>query len=187
MFFYVVSVMGAYQYNWKGNQGWLTFDGTTTLSFDLTVESRKDNPGNNNNYIDRGGNFSDYGWYNLETGISGSFNNGAFATFTENDRIGFWVKDNAGDVYTSTKPDKSAADNVFWGKSNELSGGYSVAGGNWGSNGTQEYYVFKVNSENDSAAPNAPSGQPLPGVLATLLAGGGVLAYLKRRKRVQRF
>ena len=168
--FTVSSAMAAFQYNVKGNQGYLTFDSKTTVAFDLAVESRKDKDNGQDNYIDRGQGFADYGWYNLDTGASGSFNNGMSASFTENDRIGFWVKDNAGDVYVSTKPEKNVAENIIWGKSREIDGGFSVAGGNFGSNGTQEYYVFKVNTANTSN--KTPSGQPLPGILAVLAAGG---------------
>ena len=167
---FVSSVMAAYQYNVQGNQGWLTFDGDTTLAFDLTLESRKDKDNGQDNYIDRGQGFADYGWYNLETGARGSFKNGASASFTQDDRIGFWVKDNAGDIYVSTKPEKDAAANIIWGKSREIDGGFSVAGGNFGSNGTQEYYVFKVNNANSNG--KTPSGQPLPGILAVLAVGG---------------
>ena len=51
-----------------------------------------------------------------------------------------------------------------------------------GSNGTHEYYVFKISA--NKAAGNAPSGQPLPGILATLAIGGGALVYLKKRKKL---
>lgn len=180
--FTIFPAFSAYQYNIHGNQGWLTFDSSITLTFDLSVAGRTDGGSGNDNYIDRGGNFSDYGWYNLDTGSSGSFNNGVSATFSENDRIGLWVMDNAGDVYTTTKPDKYSADNIIWGKSQIISGGFSVAGGNFGSNGTQEYYIFKINVENNPAE-DTPSGQPLPGILATLVIGGGTLLYLKNRKK----
>ena len=111
--FAVSSAMAAFQYNVKGNQGYLTFDSKTTVAFDLTTESRKDKDNGQDNYIDRGQGYADYGWYNLETGASGSFKNGSAATFSENDRIGFWVKDNTGNVYLSTKPEKDVADNVI--------------------------------------------------------------------------
>ena len=173
----ISSVSAAYQYNVEGNQGWLTFDGDTTVAFDLILDSRKDKDNGQDNYIDRGQGFADYGWYNLDTGASGSFNNGMSASFTENDRIGFWVKDNVGDVYVSTKPEKDAAANIIWGKSRELDGGFSVAGGNFGSNGTQEYYVFKVNNANANG--KTPSGQPLPGILAVLAVGGAALGIRK--------
>ncbi|MBR7119427.1 MAG: hypothetical protein IKC77_04445 [Lentisphaeria bacterium] len=183
------SVMGAYQYNVNGNQGWLTFDGDTTLAFDLVLESRKDKDNGQDNYIDRGQGYADYGWYNLDTGKSGSFNNGLSATFTENDRIGLWVKDNVGDVYVSTKPEKSVADNIIWGKSREIAGGFSIAGGNFGSNGTQEYYTFKVNTQNTNGN-NAPSGQPLPGILAVLAVGGVAFGarkyYLNKKKEAEK-
>ena len=43
------SAMAAYQYETKGNQGWLTFDSETTVAFDL-VRSGKDK--DHNNFID---------------------------------------------------------------------------------------------------------------------------------------
>lgn len=173
------SVDAAYQYNVKGNQGWLTFDSETTVAFDVD-RSGKDN--NKENFIDRGNGVADYGWYNLDTDEAGSFNNGASATFSENDRIGLWVKDNAGNVYLSSKPPQKSPDNVIWGKARIIEENIAVAGGNFGSNGTHEYYVFKVNTNNTNG--NTPSGQPLPGIIATLLVGGGTLLYLKKRKKL---
>lgn len=64
------SAMAAYQYETKGNQGWLTFDSETTVAFDL-VRSGKDK--DQNNFIDRGEGIVDFGWYNLDTGATGSF------------------------------------------------------------------------------------------------------------------
>ena len=183
VFFALLSAEAAYQYNVSGNQGWLTFDGQTTVAFDLVPESRKNKDNGQENYIDRGQGIADYGWYNLDTKTSGSFNNGMSATFTENDRIGLWVKDNAGNIYISTKPQKPIPDNVIWGKARVIEESMAVAGGNFGSNGTQEYYVFKVNTNNNSNG-NAPSGQPLPGIIATLLLGGGTVLYLKKRKKL---
>ena len=46
-----ISAMAAYQYEHKGNQGWLTFDSETTVAFDL-VRSGKDK--DHENFIDRG-------------------------------------------------------------------------------------------------------------------------------------
>lgn len=60
-------------------------------------------------------------------------------------------------------------------------GGFTVAGGNFGSNGTQEYYVFKVSTANTGN--KAPSGQPLPGVLAVLAIGGAAFGLKKLRDR----
>ncbi len=176
-----VSVMAAYQYNTKGNQLWLTFDSATTLSFDL---SRSGKTNDHENFIDRGKGVADYGWYNLDTGATGSFGNGASATFNENDRIGLFVKDNEGQVFKSTKKggEPELGDDVLWGKSNEVDGSISLYGGNKGSNGSHEYYVFKVNTVNTNN--KAPSGQPLPGIIATLVLGGGTLVYLKKRKKL---
>ena len=173
--------MAAYQYNTKGNQGWLTFDSDTTLAFDLS-SSGKDK--DHENFIDRGEGVADYGWYNMDTGASGSFLNGNVAAFTENDRIGLYVKDNEGKVFTSTKSVKNSnlGDDVVWGKSNIVDDSIAVYGGNKGSNGTHEYYVFQVNTNNINN--NTPSGQPLPGIIATLLLGGGTALYLKKRKKL---
>ncbi|MBR2633875.1 MAG: hypothetical protein IKD29_10565 [Lentisphaeria bacterium] len=173
-----MSAMAAYQYETKGNQGWLTFDSETTVAFDL-ARSGKDN--NNENYIDRGEGIADYGWYNLETGATGSFDNGLSATFSTNDRIGLYVTDNNGNTFLSTKP-RSPFEDDLWGKVRVVDGNLHLAGGNFGSNGTHEYYVFKVNNANASG--KTPSGQPLPGIIATLVVGGGTLVYLKKRKKL---
>ena len=175
------SLMAAYQYNIKGNQGWLTFDSATTVSFDLS-RSGKDN--DHENFIDRGEGIADYGWYNMDTGATGSFLNGSSATFSESDRIGFYIKDNQGQVFTSTKSVEIAAlgNDIVWGKSSVVDGALAVYGGNKGSNGTHEYYVFQVSTANANG--KTPSGQPLPGIIATLVIGGGTVVYLKKRKKL---
>ena len=172
------SAMAAYQYETKGNQGWLTFDSQTTVAFDL-MRSGKDN--DHENFIDRGEGIADFGWYNLDTGATDSFNNGRSATFNENDRIGLYVTDSQGNTYLSTKP-RSPFEEDIWGKTRLVDGNIHIYGGNLGSNGTHEYYVFKVNNANTSG--KTPSGQPLPGIIATLIVGGGTLIYLKKRKKL---
>ena len=176
-----VQLMAAYQYKVEANQGWVTFDSETTLAFDVDRSGKEKN---HENFIDRGNGVADFGWYNIETGETGSFSNGLSATFSENDSIGFYVKDNNGQVFTSTKLDKDIkiGDNVIWGKSKIIDGMLGIGGGNMGSNGTKEFYVFKINTANASG--QTPSGQPLPGIIATLLLGGGTLAYLKKRKKL---
>ena len=175
-----ISAMAAYQYETKGNQGWLTFDSETTVAFDLG-RSGKDK--DHENFIDRGEGVTDWGWYNLETGETGTFTNGASATFSENDRIGLYVTDNTGKTYMTTKPGQNSPfDNDAWGKAKVVDGAMQLGGGNMGSNGTHEFYVFKVNTANASG--KTPSGQPLPGIIATLIIGGGTLAYLKKRKQL---
>ena len=173
-----VSAMAAFQYETKGNQGWLTFDSDTTVSFEL---GRTGKTNDHENFIDRGEGVVDYGWYNMETGESGSFNNGAAATFSANDRIGLYVTDSKGNTYLSTKPREPFEDDI-WGKAKVVDGNLQLGGGNMGSNGTHEFYVFKVNTTNANGS-KAPSGQPLPGIIATLVIGGGTLVYLKKRKK----
>ena len=174
-------LMAAYQYNTKGNRGWLTFDSETTLSFEL---SRSGKDKDHENFVDRGEGVADYGWYNMDTGATGSFANGATATFNENDRIGLYVKDNTGNVFTSTKSaDIDVDGDVLWGKSTLVDGALTIYGGNKGSNGTHEYYVFQI-STNNTTNGKTPSGQPLPGIIATLVVGGGTLLYLKKRKKL---
>jgi hypothetical protein len=172
------SAMAAYQYETKGNQGWLTFDSDTTVAFDL-ARSGKDK--DHENFIDRGEGIVDYGWYNLDTGATGSFDNGLAATFSANDRIGLYVTDNKGNTFLSTKP-RSPFEDDTWGKAKIVDGNLQLGGGNMGSNGTHEFYVFKVNTANASG--KTPSGQPLPGIVATLVVGGGTLLYLKKRKKL---
>ena len=172
------SLFAAYQYNVKGNQGWLTFDSDTIVSFDLgTTGKDKDHI----NFIDRGEGIADYGWYNMETGESGSFNNGLTATFKETDKVGLYVTDNSGNTYLSTKP-MSPFEDDMWGKSKYNNGLIYIGGGNFGSNGTHEYYVFKINTTNQNN--NAPNGQPLPGIIATLIVGSIAVWYLKNRKKL---
>lgn len=165
-FFLSCMLFGAMQYNVKGNQGWMTFDSTTELSLELS-RSGKDN--DHENFIDMGEGIVDYGWYNLETGEAGSFMNGKTATFTEKDSIGLYVTDNAGNTYLSTKP-RSPFEDDIWGKSKLVDGNIIIGGGNLGSNGTHEYYTFAVKTTGINSD-KAPSGQPLPGIVATILFG----------------
>lgn len=177
MFALSINCFAAYQYNSKGNQGWLTFDSDTTLSIEIGT-SGKDK--NHENFIDRGNGIVDYGWYNMDTGEYGSFDNGLTATFNKDDKIGLYVTDNQGNTYLSTKPQKPFEDDI-WGKSKLVDGSLAIGGGNMGSNGTHEYYVFKVNTVPSS---NTPTGQPLPGIIATVIIGGVGIAYIKKRKQL---
>lgn len=178
------TAQAAYQFNYKGNRGWLTFTGETTIGFDLSTTG-KDEGKTQENFVDRGNGVADYGWYNMETGETGSFGNGLTATFQAGDSIGLYVTDNKGNTFISTKDSGEAeleGKKVLWGKADLVDGGFTVGGGNKGSNGTHEFYVFKINTGNASG--QTPSGQPLPGIVATLLVGGGALAYLKKRKKL---
>jgi len=178
-----ISAMAAYQYEHKGNQGWLIFDSETTVAFDL---SRSGKDKDHENFIDRGEGVADYGWYNLDTGETGSFSNGLSATFNENDRIGLYVTDEKGDTFLSTKP-RSPFEDDIWGKAEIVDGNLQLGGGNMGSNGTHEFYVFKVNTANASG--KTPSGQPLPGIIAVLALGGtayGIKKIYNKKKAIDK-
>ena len=169
-----LNIFAAYQYETKGNQAWLTFDSSTNLYFDV-YRSGKTNE--HENFIDKGGDIDDWGWYNLNTNEFGSFKSGGEFTFTENDKISLWVKDKHGNTYNSTKEPSD----FIWGKSDGNDGIFKIYGGNKGSNGSHEYYVFKVRTVPSS---NTPTGQPLPGIIATLMIGGCGIWYLRNRKRI---
>ena len=171
-----MQAFAAYQYNTNGNQTYLTFDSNTSLSLDVT---RSGKTNDHENFIDKGEGIVDYGWYNLNTNESGSFKDGASFTFTENDKISVWVKDTQGNTYSSTKEPSE----FIWGKSDTNDGILKVYGGNKGSNGSHEYYVFSVKTVNPNNG-STPSGQPLPGILGTLLVGGTGIWYLKNRKKL---
>lgn len=66
----------------------------------------------------------------------------------------------------------------MWEKSKYNNGLIYIGGGNFGSNGTHEYYVFKINTANQNN--NAPNGQPLPGIIATLIVGSISVWYFKK-------
>ena len=166
-FFLSCMLFGAMQYNVKGNQGWMTFDSTTELSLEL---SRSGKDKDHENFIDVGEGIVDYGWYNLETGDTGSFMNGKAATFTEKDSIGLYITDKAGNTYLSTKP-RSPFEDDIWGKSKLVDGNIIIGGGNLGSNGTHEYYTFTVKTAGANNPGNNPNGQPLPGTVAVILIG----------------
>ena len=172
LFGYILSA--TYQYNTKGNQSWLTFETTTNLYLEV---SRSGKDKDHENFIDKGEGIADWGWYNLNTNESGSFKNDGEFTFTENDKISLWVKDNEGKIYSSTKEPSE----FIWGKSDVDGDIFKIYGGNKGSNGTHEYYVFTVTQIPNG---NTPNGQPLPGIIATLLVGGTGVFYLKNRKRL---
>ncbi len=180
MFMAGSEVCAAYQYNWKGNQGWLSFDGTTTISFEVestTLKDKKD-PKEISPAID-------YGWYNLDqknepAGGYGSFKTDGAATFNEGDKIGLWVKTQAGDVFTSTK---DGVPKGFWGhaeKDDPSLGGYVVYNTN---NSGHVAYIFRDGITVASDTEQGPSGQPLPGILAALLVGGAVLFCMKKHKK----
>lgn len=132
------------------------------------------------------------GWYNAADGFTGFTNEGsviqhadgnysyAIGNFSAGDEIGLWITLPSGRAASSTG---AAIGNLV---TREL---YNYAGGEypgfgWGFRfgdivGHFEYISYELGGLEDSA----PAGQPLPGVLASLLFGGGAMAFIRRRKQ----
>lgn len=117
----------------------------------------------------RSNSYKDYGVYSLEDGIGSrtSLKDGD-NIFTVTENLGFWVRSNNNRIYTSY----SNANQKF-----------TVSDG----------YVVDVLSGNYSTAARitispvvSPNGQPLPGVLAAMFVGAGVLGGSRLFRRNQR-
>ncbi len=162
-------VHGAMQYNWSRNEGWFTFDGPTEVSFSAELQNPERHfPG---------AAVADYGWYGLDrfnnaTGAYGSFKNGETAAFTARDRIGLWVRDTAGNTFGSARNGLTGLF-TFAGKGNSATGEYTLYAADI-FRGNYRIYLFSKETP-------VTTGQPLPGVLTTLLAGGGVLYGLRKK------
>ena len=116
----------------------------------------------------------------------GDMATGALGEFNPGDKIALWLETTSADgkKETFTMYSPSGKTNDIW--MLEKSGESIVF--NWGDFGVDygkksqelsnpEGFQFSVSSE-------APNGQPLPGIVATLLVGGGTIAYLKKRKKL---
>ena len=141
---------------------------------------------------------SNIGWYkyndmafSLLPGAStpkvnvGDIKTGKLGEFSPEDKIVLWIETTAanGKKETFSMFDPRDLKHDIW-----LSG---PSGDNvvlsWGD------YVNVANSQKVanpagfefSITTNPPSGQPLPGIIATLLVGGGAVFYLKKRKKTQ--
>lgn len=165
------STFATFQYNQVGSQGYFTFDAPTALNMTTSIF-------NNPFSLHHIAPISDFGYYKLGsdklTGnrfISADQNN-FLGNFTSADKIGIWIQDANHNIYTSTR----------------LHNGFSTFG-SAGSDATNftlykpfsietysSHYEYKIMEK------NAPSGQPLPGVLTSLLVAGGVAWGLKKRR-----
>ncbi|MBS1368726.1 MAG: hypothetical protein HPZ91_02110 [Lentisphaeria bacterium] len=100
-------------------------------------------------------------------------NSVAVGNVSKGDSLEFWLSKNGNDFYQFDHVWGSGWDNGMH--------DYLHFGANWGEWGSRySEFQFQVSG-------SAPSGQPLPGVLATLLIGGasgGMMAW--RRKRVRK-
>ena len=115
----------------------------------------------------------------METGVLGNFQAG--------DKIVLWMETTTanGQKETFTMYSPTTQDSDIW-----MLGTYGESiVFNWGDFGV-DYGKKSRNTVNPegfkfSVSTNAPtSGQPLPGVIATVVIGGGSLVYLKNRKKL---
>ena len=117
----------------------------------------------------------------------GDMKTGALGEFSPGDKIVLWVETTAAngkkETFTMYSPTTQDSDIWMLGKTGE-----SIVF-NWGDFGV-DYGKKSQNSVNPkgfefSISTNSPtSGQPLPGIIATLLVGGGTVLYLKKRKKL---
>ncbi len=117
----------------------------------------------------------------------GDMKTGALGEFSAGDKIVLWVETTSasGKKETFTMYSPTTQDSDIWMLSKS---GDSIIF-NWGDFGV-DYGKKSQNAINPagfqfSISTNAPtSGQPLPGIIATLIVGGGTVLYLKKRKKL---
>ena len=116
----------------------------------------------------------------------GDMKTGALGEFSPGDKIVLWVETTSasGKKETFTMYSPTSQDNDIWmlGQSGE-----SIIF-NWGDFGV-DYGKKSQESINPdgfqfSISTTGPSGQPRPGIIATLVVGGGAMLYLKKRKKL---
>ena len=115
----------------------------------------------------------------------GDMKTGALGEFNPGDKIVLWVETTSANgqksAFTMYSPTTQTSDIWMLSKS-----GDNIVF-NWGDFGVDygkkaqhalnpEGYLFSITT--------AHSGQPLPGIIATVLVGGGTLIYLKKRKKL---
>lgn len=152
-------------------QGYFTFDSQTSLSMSATSE------GVISQYLWYK-DIVDYGYYNISDEKLVSNRNGYLGTFDEKDKIGIWIKNSKGQLYTSTKTDIGGA--IFDRSSQRgeskvyciYADGLNVL---WGDMAARYEYTFE--------ATPVQNGQPLPGVISSLLVGASALSLGKRGRR----
>ena len=160
LLFAAVSSFAAFQYNPKANHS-----GTFTFTSDSSMTI----------YVREGSSFQGAGFFDLLTGelVQGTpmADGGLFlGEFKAGDTIGVWASNGNG-AYTSIEN---------W-------GGGEFIGINYNEN--TGYYVLSWNTPDGtgsfefSLSDQRPSGQPLPGVVATLLFGGAGAALLNRKRK----
>ena len=117
----------------------------------------------------------------------GDMKTGVLGEFSAGDKIVLWVETTSasGEKETFTMYSPTTQDSDIWMLSKS---GDSIIF-NWGDFGV-DYGKKSQNAINPAGfqfalSTKAPtSGQPLPGIIATLLVGGGTVLYLKKRKKL---
>ena len=186
----------AYQYNAESvsgrnitsyaQSGYFSFDSTTAITMQTYGRDFRFDAWDRRGWVKELNTLptlKDYGWYNLTTGEVGSFANDAVGVFNAGDKIGIWMDYEGDGIYTTTQ--NSGIEGAKFGYAYQGSEGYCVHRGSYwinyngsdnmsGQGGIidKSHYEYQLTTVD---IPPAPSGQPLPGALATLLIGGAAL------------
>ena len=123
---------------------------------------------------------------NMPTLHYGNMKTGVLGEFKADDKIVLWIETTSADgkksTFTTFNPGTTTSRDL-WMLSD--SGDYIVF--NWGDYfGTAAQTAVNTGDFKFAITTNNPNGQPLPGIIATLLVGGGGLLYLKKRKNKKR-
>ena len=188
-----IPVHAAIQYNMETFSGgsWFSVDEKQTVYLNV-----KDKDGNAVSLGDSV--ISNIGWYKYSevartlipgapapTLHTGDMKTGKLGEFSPDDKIVLWIEttDANGKKETYSMFDPKDLKHDIWLQSN--AGDNIVL--NWGDfvNIANSQKVATPAGFEFSITTNPPSGQPLPGIIATLLVGGGSLIYLKKRKKLK--
>ncbi len=168
-----LNLFAAFQYQVSGyGGGYFSFDGTTSLKMDRSgVHKGLDYLFVKNSLV-LGDN--SWGYYLLsDRKLVHVQADGFLGTFSSGDKIGIWIANESGEIFTSTN---TGNQDYTFGKSGSSGDDFCLYQGSAGIFLTPSHWEYQLSET------AAPSGQPLPGVLASLLIGGGV-AYLARRRK----
>ena len=187
------TVSAAIQYKVETISGgsWFSVDEKQTVYFNV-----KDAEGSNIALKDSV--ISNIGWYKYSevartilpgaaapTLHTGDMTTGKLGEFSPEDKIVLWIEttDANGKKETFSMFDPKDLKHDIWLKGDA---GENVIL-NWGdyANIFNSQKVANPAGFEFSITTNPPSGQPLPGIIATLLVGGGSLVYLKKRKKLK--
>ncbi len=133
--------------------------------------------------LDPAAGFTDWGYYSIDDPgrLVSAQADGRIGAFDADDAIGIWLRDEDGDVYTST--DTRIDDRIFGGSGRD-DGKFCI----YDQDGfvcdplgllPASHYEYSL-----MVTGFFPSGQPLPGILASLLVSCGCgMAFMRRRRK----